>query len=317
MANIEQFNWENPSPLSNYSLTRIMKSVNKNQIQKLIPTRLFTSTQFELQNPYPKWVNELRLWAPIGTLTDYMVRKFLQIHFPERIQNQDITIAEKVNIMINQLESHIFQIPLYFQDRKEWVEIYNSSTDLQTLVRSASKMVNLDRLFREGLYIQDGRICLIESALKPEMDLSELQISQLCPFFEKISNYLSEKVAKVKNIYLNPVLGNEHYFKGDADLFLDKAIIEIKTVKNPNRYLYESYYQLLGYAAMQTWLQTYKEKHANIDISHYPSLDAHRIEYIGFLWPQQLQMSIMSIKKWTDFQRLKFLKGLIINTKKI
>ena len=59
----EQLNWDDPSPLSQYALTQILKSIDNTPLRNLAPKRSFTSIQFDLKNSYPKWVNNLKLWG--------------------------------------------------------------------------------------------------------------------------------------------------------------------------------------------------------------------------------------------------------------
>jgi hypothetical protein len=291
--------WPSPSPVADLSLTGLLRQIPRKLAKQHEPKVNFQKVSHIMQNPYPNWVNEQRCWGNLGTLTDYIIRKFLQMHYNSNLQHVPVTLAE--NIIEYRLPSYLnakISIPSFYSNAESWISIYNETTDLLEALKASCNMVNLDLIYRSG-------------RLDPSFLPSDNEIQSLVPFYRNIETFMLEKFKKCKKLWLNPTLGNNHYFKGDADLIVDHCLLDIKTTKNPNKMITSSIPQLFGYVSMQTWLQYYQATFKDNKNVSYTSLTAPRIQAIGFLLPCQLEFLICSIKAWTDKERLKFLHFLV------
>lgn len=121
------------------------------------------------------------------------------------------------------------------------------------------------------------------------------------PFFEHIEQWLEYKFKDSSELYLNPVLGRSDTLAADADLLIDSALYEIKTVKDPAWYIENEYHQLFGYVSLFE-----NQKNNNISSLHsWKDLDT-----IGFIFPLHLQEITMDISSWTKKERLEFFNCL-------
>ncbi len=155
----------------------------------------------------------------------------------------------------------------------------------------AWNLSNLDEFFRSGTLI------------RPKV--SDDEIKSCTSFFLELEEFLKARCGKIKRIYMNPTLGHPETVKADADLIFDNVLIDIKTVKDAKEASRKSYFQLLGYVALFDWLKE------NESVEKYPVLKMERIDYIGYLFPKQLNLIVMDIRGWSAENRKKYLDRIL------
>jgi hypothetical protein len=313
-----QLNWDEISPNSNYSLTHLIRKIPKAKMKLKLPAFPRLNQTFQDANPYSTWINTNRWWSQLGTLTDYMIRKFLHTSYPDFIFSEPILLAEKTNHILDIIEQQNADIKIILSKtlklRHASILIYKDIKDFFPLIKAGIIMVNLDNIRRLGIGRKNDEFIINQPAftnlIKKVWTLSDSQIQELIPFFENIQKFVIRSFKPSKICLLNPVLGNLTFFKGDADFILDDTLWEIKTVKDPKKNFSQYIYQLFGYCAMQTYLQAFQDQQENISASKYESLKATRINKIGIFFSKQLETFIFDIKDWSDDARLKFLHFL-------
>ncbi len=243
-------------------------------------TRHFRDNSFkpETTNPCPDFINERRLWMHLGTLTDYMIRKF----FRDKLiaPNAEIVLEEYLISEISLVHLHAeddemarmlghtdeeinHSLELYEMGTK-WINNYKNN-NWKDIIQDAWLMSDLDQLYRSGRFPQ----------MKP---LEEHALDDLTIFFENILAWLQKTFNTAKKVYLNPSLGVKDFVKADADLIIDNCLLDIKTTKHPHKAPNNEVNQLLIYASLCHY-------HTVKKIQNFPE-----IKKIAFILPQQLTL---------------------------
>lgn len=250
------------------SLTKILDKIKNKAtyFERLIPSEFFKyDSNLEIINPYPEWVNQYKKWALFGTFTDYMIRKIIHIHYPTKIISENIIAYKAIDL----LPSSDFKTQAL-----EWTNRYtDDNLTWEESLLDTFKMSHLDRYYRAKE---------LESFTVPD-DL----VIECIPFFDRIESWIVPLFDNGIKISLNPPIGIN--FGADPDLIIDDTIYEIKTVKQPKKYVSMDYYQLLGYAA----------------IAEKRGFETNRI---GYIFPLQLKTAYMNIINWNSVARSQFLE---------
>ena len=263
-------------------------SILKSKQWDYFGTRHFRDNSFkpETTNPCPEFINEKRLWPHLGTLTDYLIRKYFR----------DKLISPKAEIILEEyLISELSLDLLYFEDDSctrtlggteeeiqkslklyengtKWISKYKND-DWKEVIQDIWLMSSMDSLFRSGRF----------PTIEP---LEENEKKELLIFLENILKWLQKTFNSAKKVYLNPTLGVSNFVHADGDLIIDNCLLDIKTTKHPRLVPNNDVNQLLLYVSLCHYNSVMK-------LQNFPE-----ISKMAFILPQQL---VLWERNLTDF----------------
>lgn len=230
------------------SVTRQLKN-NKNLVAFLEKTseKLIKISRIStIKNMYPNYISENKLFAFMGTYTDYMMRKMLSEIYSINIENKTL-ICELSRSLMNTLNpikngemkcNNMNTIPLKpvqsFNDIYTWILNYKDpSKSWKDVIENTFYIAQTDSLYRAGI--------INEKIIFPTE-----YFNQFKTFFDNIFNFL-QKMHFTPPITLNPNIGITNC-PADADIIDENCIYDIKTSKyNPDKH---DIFQLLCYLSL-------------------------------------------------------------------
>lgn len=245
-------------------------------------------------NPYPQSLFDRRLWALVGTFTDYMIRKMFRdrvITKKARIIPENDLIAE---LAVPLLDSQFGRDTIESKNREEFLEQAEQSIEdhrklpWEKCIPQSFLMSQLDSLQRHLI-------------LYPIKKLTSNEIDGLTDYLAKIQDWLKKIFSETKRIILNPVYGHRDLCMADADIAIDNTLYDIKTTTRPEE-LRKSKNQVLAYIALE-W---HHEKHP---IAKSPPLV--ELKHGGFLLPLSLRSVTFSLHDFADSRREEFCSKLL------
>ena len=285
------------------SLTTLLKRIpDKLSLSKYLPPLKFPVLSHPLLNPYPDWINQFKAWGIFGTFSDYVIRKILLNLFSNKVKNLK-TIAE---------EGYYTLVATIEAEDNSFLDTVVPDIPKEDLLRYVEEMEQaLDNFYvqrlhwKPELYEIYRMSCLDKIVRKNELvmpQFSKRQIQECIPFFEHLEKWLEYKFKDSNNFFLNPILGHTSTIAADADLLIDSALYEIKTVKYPTWYIENEYHQLFGYVSL---FENQKENNLS-SFREWEDLDT-----IGYIFPLHLQLITMDISSWKKKERSEFLSKLL------
>jgi hypothetical protein len=216
------------------NLTRQIKNNEglKSYLKKIQPKLMKISDMKSARNHYPDWIGQKKLWALMGTYTDYIIRKMISEKYTIPLESKLICEISSEKLQGN--KNIPSSIKKSYTELNTWIADFKSNKSSWTdILEDAFYMAQTDSLYRAG-------------DLSQRIELPSELIPKFQKFFTNIWDFLPQLGLK-KPILLNPTLGIPNC-PADADLIDDTCIFDFKTSKYPPKK--EDIFQLLGYASL-------------------------------------------------------------------
>lgn len=245
----------------------------------------FTAT---IKNPIPEFVEKKKLWSLFGIFTGYCVMKFFKdkLIAPKARIVKSITIAQialdkmkKIDKSkeIVTIKDKIFRTKDFIkllEDTEKWLQNYKN-TPWDECIIDIWGLSTIDQFFRFNQY--------------PRTEvLDKTEIYEISLFLKRLLNWLKKEFSLTKEIFINPKIGISKIIRADIDLIIDNVLWDIKTTKYPEKATQMDINYLIACAALVYYHNQEEER-------YFPT-----IEYIGYIFPQQLQVWKKSIKNYSN-----------------